>query len=87
VGVGRGGHDDHPVEQVQRDAVWALVGGAADARDAAVGRHHHHGRRLRLQRAVQEREALDVQHVSLETALCSPPRNIFFPFAPFAFAT
>jgi hypothetical protein len=57
--------DEQPVEQVDRDAVRALVVGAADARDAAVRRDDEHGREVRLERAVKEREALNVEHVHL----------------------
>ena len=41
------------------------VRAAAHARDAAVGGHDEHGREVALERAVQEGEALEVEHVDL----------------------
>lgn len=41
----------------------ALVLRPSDLGDAAVGRNDQHGRQIRLQRAVQPRETLHVQHV------------------------
>mmetsp|Transcript_42728 Transcript_42728/g.106338 ORF Transcript_42728/g.106338 Transcript_42728/m.106338 type:complete len:379 (-) Transcript_42728:89-1225(-) len=65
LGVGHRRDDEQPVEQVDRDAVRGLVVGAADASDAAVGGDDEHGRQVRLERAVEVREALDVEHVHL----------------------
>mmetsp|Transcript_15709 Transcript_15709/g.33590 ORF Transcript_15709/g.33590 Transcript_15709/m.33590 type:complete len:340 (-) Transcript_15709:1208-2227(-) len=65
LGVWRGRDDEEAVEQVDRDAVRALVVGAADARDAAVCGHDEHRRQVRLERAVEVREALNVEHVHL----------------------
>ena len=45
--------------------MWRLVVGAADARDAPVGGDDQHGREVRLKRAVEVREALNVEHVHL----------------------
>merc|ERR1719498_2186083 len=62
----RRGRDDHQaVEQVERDAVRALVLRAADLRDAAIRRDDEHGREVALERTVEPREALDVEHVHL----------------------
>mmetsp|Transcript_27388 Transcript_27388/g.69692 ORF Transcript_27388/g.69692 Transcript_27388/m.69692 type:complete len:387 (+) Transcript_27388:657-1817(+) len=57
--------DEQPVEQIDRDAVRRLVVRAADACDAAVGGDHEHRSKVGLERAVQVREALDVEHVHL----------------------
>ncbi|KAJ6441961.1 LOW QUALITY PROTEIN: Central kinetochore subunit CHL4 [Purpureocillium lavendulum] len=57
--------DDDTVEEVERQAVRAAVVGAADARVAAVAGHDDDGRQLVLQRAVDVREALNVEHVHL----------------------
>ena len=57
--------DQGAVEQVDRDPVRRLVPGAAYPRHAPVRRHDDNGRELGLERAVEEREALDVEHVHL----------------------
>lgn len=43
----------------------ALVAGAPDPGDPTVGGHDEHRRHVALQGAVEEGEALDVQHVDL----------------------
>ena len=47
------------------NAVGALVVGAANARDAAVGRHNQHGRHGALQRTIEKGKALHIEHVHL----------------------
>jgi len=64
--VWRSGYDDHPIQQVDRDPVGRLVVRSSNSRDASVGRHYHHRRHLVFQRSVQEREALDIQHMDLQ---------------------
>nr|POF17610.1 hypothetical protein CFP56_13024 [Quercus suber] len=63
--VGVGGDDDDAVEEVERQAVRRAVAGPADRRAAPVARHDDDRRQLVLERAVDEAEALDVQHVHL----------------------
>lgn len=63
--VGLRGDDQEAVKEVDGDAVGALVLGAADGRDAAVGGHDEDGGEVALQGAVEEGEALDVEHVGL----------------------
>lgn len=48
-----------------RDAVRALVVRSSDASNTTVGSHDQDGSHGRLQRAVEKRETLDVQHVDL----------------------
>ena len=54
-----GGDAGSPVKQVDRDAMRGLVVGATDPRDAAVGGHNEHRREIRLEGAVEVREAFD----------------------------
>mmetsp|Transcript_4687 Transcript_4687/g.11992 ORF Transcript_4687/g.11992 Transcript_4687/m.11992 type:complete len:213 (+) Transcript_4687:1938-2576(+) len=65
VAVGRRGYDKKTVQQVQRHAVRALVLCAADPRDPAVRCNDQDRCELALERAVEPRKALDVQHVHL----------------------
>ena len=58
-------HTHPPTHTHTLHTVRALVLGAADARDPSVCGHDQDGRHLVLERAVEEREALDVQHVHL----------------------
>ena len=63
--VRAGGDDEQAVEQINRDAVRTLVVGATDASNATVCGGHQHRRHVRLERSIEEREALDVEHVNL----------------------
>lgn len=63
--VGGGGDDEQTVQQVNGDAVGALVAGAPDPGDATVGSHDEDRRHVTLQGSVEEGEALNVQHVDL----------------------
>ena len=57
--------DEQAVKEVERDAMWRLVIRSADVGDPPVGRDHQDGGHLVLQRAAEEGEALDVEHVHL----------------------
>eukprot|EP00955_Chlamydomonas_euryale_P089130 364439-Chlamydomonas_euryale.AAC.14 len=81
-----GRDDEQAVEQIDRDSVGRLVLRAADLRDAAVRRNHEHRRHVVLERAIEEREALNVEHVhlvdeehardNLRLALLAPLRHL-----------
>lgn len=43
-----------------------LVVGTPDPSDSTVGSHDYYGRHLILQRPIEERETLQVQHVHLK---------------------
>lgn len=60
-----GGDDEQSVQQIDGDAMGALVAGAPDPGDAAVGGHDEDRCHVTLQGPVEEGEALDVQHVDL----------------------
>lgn len=59
------GHDHQSVEEVDWDAVGALVVGPPDLGDASVGCDDQHRREVALEGAVEPREALYIQHVHL----------------------
>ena len=57
--------DDDPVEKVQRQAVRRPVIRSPDARLAPVARHDHNRCQLVLERTVDKRKTLNVEHVHL----------------------
>lgn len=77
-----GGNDDGPVQEVQGQTMGTGVAGAPDLGDAPVGGHHHHGGEVVLQGAVEEREALNVQHVNLVNKQNSWSNFSFSFFSP-----
>ena len=65
-GVGHGGDDEEPSEEIRGDAVGRDdVFGAADRAPPAVRGQDDDGRNGRLERAVEVGEAFDVEHVYL----------------------
>ena len=65
LGVGAGGYDHEPVEQIDGDAVGGLVVGAPDLGDSTVGGDDQDGGHVALEGAVEPGEALHVEHVHL----------------------
>ena len=59
------GDDDDAVEEVEGESVGGVVGGSADARVTPVAGHYDDWGKLVLESAVDEGEALDVEHVDL----------------------
>lgn len=63
--VAFGRDDEHPVEQINRDPVRALVLGSSDPGHTSVRRHDDQRREVVLERSVEKGEALNVEHVNL----------------------
>ena len=64
--IGQRAYDHDAVEQVERHAVRRDdVAGALDCAAAAIRGEYDDGRQRRLERSMQVREALDVEHVHL----------------------
>jgi len=62
----RGGRNDEgSVKKVDRDAVGRALLGTTHEGVSAVASHHNDGCEFVLNRAVEEREALNVEHVNL----------------------
>merc|ERR1719370_1882716 len=78
-----GGDDDGPVQQVERHSMRGGVAGAPDLCNSSVCRHHNHRSHVVLHGAVEEGEALHVQHVNLVDEK-HPRGNFRLPlFSPF----
>jgi hypothetical protein len=60
-----GAHNQHPIQQIDRQPMRALKLRSPDPRHALIRRHDHQRRQLALQRSIQKREALDIQHMYL----------------------
>ena len=70
LGVGLGADDEQSVQEVNGDSMRTPVGGSTDVGDAPVGGRYKNGRHLILQGTIEEAEALNVQHVHLQTPSC-----------------
>jgi hypothetical protein len=66
--VRHGADNDHAVQQVDWHAVRGLHVGSANGAHAAIRGEDHDRRQRAFKRAVEIREALDVQHVHLRTS-------------------
>merc|ERR1719318_151272 len=78
-----GGDDDGSVQQVERHSMRGGVTGAPDLCNSSVCRHHNHRSHVVLHGAVEEGEALHVQHVNLVNEK-HPRSNFCLPlFSPF----
>ena len=58
-------NDQHPIQQIHRDPVRALVFGPSYPRDAAVRSHDHKRSQVAFECAIQEGKAFYVEHVDL----------------------
>ena len=80
------GNDDDAVEEVEREAVRGVVGGAADTGVAAVRGHDDDRGEIALEGAVDVGEAFDVEHVYFvdeQHAGYDFGFSFFFPLADF----
>jgi len=80
------GDDDHAIEEVEREAVRGVVGGAADAGVTTVRGHDDDGGEVALESAVDVGEAFDIEHVYFvdkENARYDFGFSFFLPLADF----
>jgi len=65
VSIGAGRNDQGSVKEIDGQTMRRLVVGASDLGDTSVGGHHHDGGGVTFEGSVQERVALDIEHMHL----------------------
>ena len=67
---------DLPVQEIDWNTVRRLVVGSSDLGDSSVGGHDNDWGLVAFESSIQEREALDVEHMDLASSMKRTPGTI-----------